>query len=181
MKTGLVAREYARVLTHFTEGEGAGIGLFLRSVGTAAAATPAIRHFLSHPAIPKEEKVKVLIGAAAPTTFGPVVGRVLLDLIKRGATSLFGDIADEMDRLADEKSNIRHIDVTSAAPLSPAAQAELIAALSTYTGGGVKAQFKTEPALLSGMLIKIGGTIIDNTMKMDIDHIREQLSAVSTT
>jgi F-type H+-transporting ATPase subunit delta len=180
MRSGLVAREYARMLSHVAAEGQAGIVPFLRSVGMAAAETPSVRHFLNHPAIPKEEKVQILL-ATAPVQFGPVVGRVLLDVIKRGATDLFGPIADEMERLEDEKKNIKQIDVTSAAPLSEASQKKLVATLSSYTGGGVKARFATDPALLSGMLIKIGGTIIDNTLKTDIDHIREQLTAAATT
>jgi F-type H+-transporting ATPase subunit delta len=107
--------------------------------------------------------------------------RLLLDVITRGATSLFGNIADEMERFEAEKRNIRTVEVVSAEPLNNADQEALRQKLSSYVNAKVTVRFSVDKGLLSGMLVKIGDTIIDNTVKTDLENIRRQLMAVSAT
>ena len=180
MKSSLVAREYARVLARFAEAEYPGLRSFLRSLDTAMRAEPSIRHFLNHPAIAKDEKVRCLLKAASGTP-PPIMERVFLDLITRGATGLFGAIADEMDRFDAEKHNIRTVEVESAWPLASTEQEALTAKLSSYVGGKVTVSYAVNDGLISGMQIKIGDTIIDNTLKTDLEHIRQELMAASLT
>jgi F-type H+-transporting ATPase subunit delta len=71
--------------------------------------------------------------------------------------------------------------VTSATPLADGMQKVLKDKLAAYTRGEVKARFSVDGRLMSGLLIKIGDTIIDNTVKTDLERIRRHLMAASST
>jgi F-type H+-transporting ATPase subunit delta len=180
MREQYVAREYARLLLRHVPGECATISSFFQEIGTVMAAEPRIAALLNHPAIPQDAKSQALLSIAA-TPPGPLVVRILTDLVRRRVTGLFTAVAQEMENLAEEARNITSIAVTSATGLSDALQKELSAKLSAYTGGGVNVRFSADPALHSGLLIRIGDTIIDNTLKTDLERIRQKLMAVSST
>jgi len=90
-------------------------------------------------------------------------------------------IAEEMERLTEEANHIHVVDVTSARPLTAGHQAELSEKLAAHLGGTVKPRFTVDPSLLAGLLIKIGDTIVDNTIKTDLDHLRSKLMTISST
>jgi F-type H+-transporting ATPase subunit delta len=180
MREQYVAREYARLLLRYEPDECAAIKSFFGEIGRAMADEPRLGSFLCHPAIPQEEKLRVLTSmAGAPP--GPLVVRMLGDLVKRRIIGLFGAIAEEMDVLADEARNIVAVSVTSAAVLTDALRTALTEKLAAYTGSKVKVGFSVDPAVLSGFLIRIGDRLIDNTIKTDLEHIHQKLIAASST
>jgi F-type H+-transporting ATPase subunit delta len=180
MRERYVAREYARLLLRHAPNESASIKAFFGEIDKAMAEEPRLASLLCHPAIPKEDKLRVLLSLAKRPP-GPLVERMLGDLVKRRIIRLFGAIVEEMVLLADEARNISVVSVKSAAALSDALRAAITDKLAAYTGGGVKVDFSIEPALVSGLVVRIGDTIIDNTIRTDLEHIRQKLLAVSST
>jgi len=180
MSGGLFAREYARLFDRLAPGERKNIQEYLSELGASALRLEGLRNFLDHPAIPNDDKLKAL-EAAAPEKFTPVVWRVFGDILKRRMTGIFPLIAEEMERLTEEANNIHAVGITSAQPLSPALQAALAEKLTAQLGGTLKPRFAVDPSLFAGLLIKIGDTIIDNTIKTDLEHLRSKLMTISST
>jgi F-type H+-transporting ATPase subunit delta len=180
MRERYVAREYARLLLRHAPGECASIKEFFAEIGRASAAEPRLASFLCHPAIPRDDKLRVLTSMAKMPP-GPLVVRMLTDLVKRRITGLFGAIVEEMDTLADEARNIVAVSVTSASALPDTVRTALAGKLAAYTGGTVKIDYLVDPTLLAGLLIRIGDRLIDNTIKTDLEHIRQKLLAASST
>lgn len=180
MRDRYVARVYARLLLRHAPAECAGVQSLFRSIGSLMAAEPRIAVLLNHPAVPQEVKVLALLSIAAEPP-GPLVVRILTDLVRRRVIGLFAAVAEEMENLADEARNIVTVEVRSATELPKTQQKELSGMLSGYTGSGVNVHFGVNPALLSGMLVRIGDTIIDNTIRTDLERIRQKLLAVSST
>ncbi|MBN1129123.1 MAG: ATP synthase F1 subunit delta [Chitinispirillaceae bacterium] len=180
MRERYVAREYARLLLRHAPGECAAVKPFFRAIAGVMAAEPLVAALLSHPAVPREVKINALLSIAAHPP-GPLVVRMLDDLVKRRVIGLFAAVAEEMENLADEARNIAGVVVTSATALPETLRKVLSESLSAYTRGGVKIQFAVDPALCSGLLIRIGDTIIDNSIKTDLERIRQKLQAVSST
>lgn len=180
MRERYVAREYARLLLRHAPNECASIKAFFGEIDKAMAAEPRLTSLLCHPAIPKEDKLRVLMSMAKKTP-GPLVERMLGDLVKRRVIGLFGAVVREMDLLADEARNISVVSVRSAAALSDTLRKAITEKLTAYTGGEVKVDFSIDPELVSGLVVRIGDTIIDNTIRTDLEHIRQKLLAVSST
>ncbi|MCU0608368.1 MAG: ATP synthase F1 subunit delta [Chitinispirillaceae bacterium] len=180
MISRLAAREYARVLTRLAPDEAASVLDYIRGLGCSMETDAQVRHFLNHPAIPDSEKLRSL-ESTAPAPFGPLVRQVFADIIRRRSTALLSAIADEMVAMADEAAKIRTVQVTSAVPLANDARAALSGRLEHYTNSSVKVQYTVDERLVSGLLVKIGDTIIDNTIRTDLEHIRHQLLTASPT
>jgi F-type H+-transporting ATPase subunit delta len=176
----LFAREYARVLDRLATAERAALQSYFRGLGDSMERAGNVKTFFNHPAVPDAEKLRSL-ESIAPQRFSPVVGRVLGDIIKRRMTFLFGAIADEMERLLEETSRIHTVVVTSAAALPEDLRNQLTERMKAYLAGGVKMQFAADGRLLAGFRIQIGDTVIDNSMRTKLEHIRRKLMAVSST
>ena len=176
----LFAREYARVLDRLAPAERAAIQSYFRVLGDSMERAGDLKNFFNHPAIPDAEKLRSL-ESIAPQRFSPVVGRVLGDIIKRRMTFLFTAIADEMERLSDEVQNIHQVVVTSATALPEGLRRKLTERMNVYLAGGVKMRFAVDGRLLAGFRIKIGDTVIDNSMRTELEHIRRKLMMVSST
>jgi len=174
------AREYARVLDRLAPDERAAIQSYFRRLGNSMERAGNLRDFFNHPAIPDSEKLRSL-ELTAPQRFSPVVGRVLGDIIKRRMTFLFTAIADEMERLSDGARHIHSVLVTSAAALTEDLRMKLTERMKAYLAGEVKMRFAVDGALLAGFCITIGDTVIDNSMRTELEHIRQKLMTVSST
>jgi F-type H+-transporting ATPase subunit delta len=174
------AREYARVLYTLAVDERGAVQEFFRALHGAAALVPHLTRFLDHPVITNAEKLK-LLKSIETRNWSPVVERVIADVVKRRMTYIFADIADEMRRLSDEADSVHPVVVTSASPLSAQQQRALIERLQAYFSGKVKAAFAVDATLLAGFSLRSGDTVLDNSLKTDLEHIRRRLTAVSST
>jgi F-type H+-transporting ATPase subunit delta len=174
---GPFAREYARVLDDLAPAERKDVQSFFRRLGDSMG---QVKIFLDHPVIPDSEKLRSL-EESAPQRFSPLLARILGDIIKRKKTFLFGAIADEMELRSDEARNIHSVVVTSSAVLSEHLRTTLTGRLETYCAGGVKVRFAVDRALIAGFCIKIGDTVIDNSIRTDLEHIRRKLMTAAAT
>jgi F-type H+-transporting ATPase subunit delta len=174
---GPFAREYARVLDDLAPAEREAVQSYFRRLGDSLG---QIKNFLDHPVIPDSEKLRSL-EAIAPQRFSPLMERILGDIIKRKKTFLFAAIADEMERRSDEAQNIHSVVVTSGAELAEHLRTTLTEQLKRYCAGGVKVRFAVDSALIAGFCIKIGDTVIDNSIMTDLEHIRRELMTVAST
>jgi F-type H+-transporting ATPase subunit delta len=86
------------------------------------------------------------------------------------------DIQAAFDARLDERQGIRRADVTSAHQLSEVEKADLVATLSKITGGRVDAEYKVDPALIGGAVVRIGSTIYNGSVRAQLDRLRAQLA-----
>lgn len=103
---------------------------------------------------------------------------VFLRLIakKKRAGNLPG-IVDEFSKLMDEKNGIIGVDVTSAAKLSDEQAKELVNGLAAYTGKKVRARMLLDEQMIGGLSVKIGDTILDGSVRHQLQMLRQRLSA----
>ena len=175
-----LAREYARVLDRLAPADRAEIQSYFRGLGDAMSRAEDLRFFFNHPAIPNADKTRSL-ESITPRHFSPVVGRVLGDIIKRRMTVLFTAIADEMERLSDEAHHIHPVLVTSASPLTEPQRQALTERMQAYCAGRVKMRFAVDGSLMAGYSIQTDDTVLDNSIRTDLEHIRRKLMTVSST
>ena len=143
---------------------------------TAAAivADERVGRALANPSIALEERT-----ATAEATFGPVVGRKVLNLIglmlRRGRIEELPRLAAEFRRLDDERQGITRATVTSALPLEPDEVRALTERLERTTGGRVALDTQTDPSLLGGLVVLLGDRLIDGSVRSRLERLRNQL------
>ena len=77
----------------------------------------------------------------------------------------------------DERLGISRADVTSAHELSEVEKAELRAALAHLTGKSVEAEYRVDPALIAGAVVRIGSTIYNGSVQAQLERLRAQLAS----
>jgi len=85
------------------------------------------------------------------------------------------EIEQAFSALLDARQGIAQASVTSAAELTAKERAEMDAALAKLTGKKVQAQFKTDPALIGGAVVRIGSTIYDGSVRAQLDRLRARM------
>ncbi|MCG3177805.1 MAG: ATP synthase subunit delta [Phycisphaerae bacterium] len=87
----------------------------------------------------------------------------------------------EAYRLAlDRRIGRVHVEVATATPLGDADREHLRARLGRQMGGEVVLHEEVRPDLIGGLVIRVGDTMFDGSVKQRLTHLREQIIARGT-
>ena len=173
---GTVARNYAETLLSLagTAGDTAGWGTMLRQVATAISEDLTLQRFLESPRIPAEHKVGMLrrgLTDRVPRLFM----RFVEALVHNRRQSLIPAIADEYDTLLDASNGIVHARVTVARDTSDEERAVIATRLSTAVGRTVIPHLQVDPAILGGVVVRIGDTVMDGSVRRKLGVLKRQI------
>ncbi|MGH7593216.1 MAG: ATP synthase F1 subunit delta [Gemmatimonadales bacterium] len=142
-------------------------------VAAAAMSTPSVEAVLMSPRVPRERKIALITEALQdyPRPFSLFIAAV----IRRGRQLLLGQIADEYHRLVDVTLNRVRAGVTVARDVDPLARQLIVERLSRAVGKHVIAGFTTDPALLGGVVVRIGDRIYDGSVRKRLGALRHAL------
>lgn len=133
-----------------------------------------------HPRVPvdaKKDTVKKVFGSEL-TDF--VCNFLLLLIDKRRETVIEG-IIREYVILANKARNIIEAEVTTALPLSQAEQEKLGMKLSKVTGQVVAIKTVVDPAIIGGVVVKIGDKLIDGSIVRQLKAFEQALLRTEVT
>lgn len=176
MRPVTIARNYAEALFALASKADAAEAWGELMEGTAAAmSTPSIEAVLMSPRVPKERKIAIVLDAMrdAPRPFT----LFLASVIRRGRQLMLGPIADEYRALVDVKLNRVRAGVTVAREVDALARSVIIERLAKAIGKDVIAGFSTDPALLGGVVVKIGDRVYDGSVRKRLAVLRNKLLA----
>lgn len=138
-------------------------------------ASPDFKTALESPLLPRAQK-KALAGRALAGKVGPSVVSFLQVLVEEGRAGFLPEIAEAFDLLADAHEGVVAVSVRSARALTPAQLGRLRESLVKLAGGrAVRVDVQVDPALLAGVLIRVGDTVIDGTAAGRLTRLKEHL------
>lgn len=178
------ARRYAEALFQLAERDGQ-VEPWLEQLDRAAEmigrASPGV---LENPAIPYATREEALSGALVDAS--PQVRNLVLLLLKRGRTEQLVRVAAEFRRLHQRRSGIVTATITSAAPLEPREVDEIRSRLEGTSGARVELTqapngdpFLVDPALLGGLVVRIGDRLMDGSVRGRLERLRQRLAATA--
>ena len=135
-----------------------------------------LRQALASPAIPAARKkaiVAQLLDRQQPS--GPV-RKLLLLLAERDRLELLADLVAVFHERVMEHLKVVQAEVTTAAPLQPEQATELQQRLGTMVGRTVTLTTKVDPALIGGMVTRIGSTVYDGSVATQLAALRQRLT-----
>lgn len=179
--SGALARRYARALLAVVEPSGKDAALALKQELRGFAALTLnrdVKRVLAQPAISAEAKRRVVLALAERSGASALVRKLLELLASRDRLSLVGEVAAEYAGLANAAHGVVAAEVVSAAPLQPAQEQALVAALATKAGS-VELTTEVEPGLVGGLVVKVAGRTYDGSVRTRLQALRRLLAASS--
>jgi F-type H+-transporting ATPase subunit delta len=171
-----IARNYAQALFEAGEREGQTepFAVVLEALAGAIEADERIRQTLDSPRVPKATKIAVVERALAGRA-PPAFVRFAAAVVRRGRQGLLGPISREYQQLVDVKFNRVHAGVTLARPVDADLQEEIRRRLSAALKKDVVPHFHENPALLGGVLVRVGDRVMDGSLRRRLLQLRRQM------
>jgi F-type H+-transporting ATPase subunit delta len=174
---GSVSRRYARAL--FSIGVDRGtfeqLGKELDAVSELWTGSAELRQALENPVFKGAEKRAVLsslLPRVAPT---PDVQRFVLLLLERRRLPAVPHIARAYREMADQHTGRVRAHVTSAQPLPPAELERVRQSLARRTGKQVILDATVDPALIGGLVARVGDLVLDGSLRTQLGSLRDKL------
>lgn len=172
-----VARNYADTLLTLANKSGEAVewGSTLRHVADAISEDLTLQRFLESPRIPAAHKSLMLtraLGSRVPRLFL----RFLEALVHNRRQSLIPGIADEYDTLLDATHGVVHARVTVARESTEDDRALIAARLSKAVGRTVVPHLQVDPAILGGVVVRIGDTVMDGSVRRKLGLLRRKMA-----
>jgi F-type H+-transporting ATPase subunit delta len=182
VKSITIARNYAEALLLAAEAEARGgqeghvelYGELMDAVAGAIQADERIAVALESPRVSKATKGRLLANAlqgTAPATFV----RFLQAVVRRGRQGLIGEIAQEYHARVDLKLNRVHAGVTLAVATNGGLPEQITDRLARVLGKEVRAHFRTDPAILGGVVVRVGDRIFDGSLRRKLNALRRRM------
>jgi F-type H+-transporting ATPase subunit delta len=175
-----VAERYASALYDLAR-EGSAVHRIeaeLQTIGRLIDASPDLRRLVRSPVFSAEEQERA-IGAVADRADIRGLSGNFLRLVARNRRlfALPGIIQAFSEMAARERGEVT-ADVTSAHRLSDEQVAELKRVLKEKLGKDVTLQARVNPAILGGLIVKVGSRMIDTSLRTRLMSIKTQLKEV---
>jgi F-type H+-transporting ATPase subunit delta len=166
VKNTVVARNYAEALIAVAKSADAveRFGELLDAVAGAVASDHTVSAVLLSPRVRKVAKQDLLARALEGVAPDPFV-RFLQAVVRRGRQGILGEISEAYQALADISFNRTHASVITAHPLDEALQRQVAARLAALIGKTVIPHFRTDPALMGGVIIRVGDRVLDGSIR----------------
>jgi F-type H+-transporting ATPase subunit delta len=170
------ARRYAEAALSIAERDDS-LETWVAALETAATrlGVPELMRILADLALPfttRRAVAEQVLGDAV--TDGP--RNLVLLLLRRGRIELLPDVAAHLRRLHDQRQGIVAATVTSAAPLTDPEVLALRERLSGMTAGRVDLELRVDPAILGGVMVRIGDRLIDGSVRGRLERLRTRLA-----
>ena len=136
---------------------------------------PDAGRILENPTIPVERRKALLKGLGETLGFHRSVRNFLDLLVERNRLDILDDIRSAYQTVMDEKLGIVRAQVTAARPLDPAEQQQLATKLQAVTGKKVQMEVAVDPALIGGVVAKVGSTIYDGSLRQQLKTFKNRL------
>jgi F-type H+-transporting ATPase subunit delta len=188
MTNRTAANRYARAILEVAVKEAQGVGgasavsETLQRIAQELAAFaelfnqhPTLEKVLLNPAVPVPQKRAAVIALTDRAQVLPIVAKLLVVLAERDRLVLVPDLlAQFRERLLDYQNVVR-AQVTTAMPLGTDRAKAIEASLARVTGRTVRLATAVDPAIIGGVVARIGSTIYDGSVTRQLQKMKARL------
>jgi F-type H+-transporting ATPase subunit delta len=129
-----------------------------------------------NPAIPAEQKRGLLDAIAQRDGTEKVVRNLVAVLIDHRRVKYLDAVIQQLEKELDARLGFAEAQITSVRELGDAEKRGLESQVAKLTGKKVRAKFGQDSSLLGGVVVRIGSTIYDGSVKGQLEKIREAMS-----
>ncbi len=177
MKNLAVARRYAKALLLISKEDGQTDAYRNELSGFAGLMEQeeALNQAITNPLYEASGRRNVLQAVIDNLDISKTMKSFLLLLFDKGRIGFVDSINEFYQKLADELNGIARASLISATDLSDDTVEKIRAALSKKTNKEIILEVEQDPALIGGIVTKIGDLVWDGSIKTQLSNMRETL------
>lgn len=175
----VIARNYAETLFELARRHGGDptVDEYASAIADVAGILeqePLVREFLETPRVSVESKRNALrasFGGRVPDLFL----RFLMVVVENRRQGVIGEIAEQYGALVDEARGRVRAEILLAREADEGLRAEIVSSLERRTGKRVIAEFSVDPSLIGGIVVRVGGEILDGSLRRRAEGLRRKM------
>ncbi|MBI4373830.1 MAG: ATP synthase F1 subunit delta [Deltaproteobacteria bacterium] len=178
MNPGSLARRYARAFLALAEEEKEieSCGESLEKISGALAEGKGVLEALSDQTFPLDERLRAIGEVLEKASSRKLVRNFLSLLVAKGRIGSLPEIAREFGQMRDERLGVVRAEIVSATAQPEAVLSSIEKALGDRMKKKVVAKSREDRNLIGGIVLKIGQTIYDGSVKRELERIRERMN-----
>jgi F-type H+-transporting ATPase subunit delta len=149
----------------------------LRAIASLLGESPELRRVWENPAVPAEQKRRVLDVIAERDGLPKQVRNLVAVLIDHRRTHFLEPIIRQLEKELDTRLGFVEAQITSARMLDSSEKSEFEAQVGKLTGKKVRAHYGEDASLLGGAMVRVGSTIYDGSVKGQLERLKEAISS----
>ena len=149
----------------------------LKAIGDAIAGHLDLKRALTSPGVPLGVKQNIMRELLTLQPVSKLVARLLTLVVERDDVNELEFIVDAFEQRVLDFHHVVRAEVTSAAPLAADKVQGIEAALAAASGSRVVVTPRVDPALIGGVVAKVGSRLYDGSVARHLARIRARLVA----
>jgi F-type H+-transporting ATPase subunit delta len=146
----------------------------LAALAAALDDVPELLAFLRNPEVEPAGKADVLSEITAGAD--ELVRNFVRVVAEKGRAGEIGVINQELEALVASEQNRLALELTTAYELSDEEAASIVSAIEKASGRKVEATRTVDPALIGGVVLKVGSFLADGSVRGRIERLRRDLA-----
>ena len=149
----------------------------LRHIAALVDESIELRRILENPAVPAEQKHKLLDAIVQREGIEKPVRNLIAVLINHRRVMFLDRIIAQLEKEIDARLGFAEAEIQSVRDLSDPEKRALEAQIGKLTGQKVRSHFRQDASLLGGVIVRVGSTIYDGSVKGQLEKIKEAISS----
>ena len=134
-----------------------------------------VKRYLENPKTAKNQK-RAFVENVLGKEISPESLKLALLLVQRERQASIDSIRLEYSRMLNRLRGIEIAEVTTAVPMNEQEQSHIRERLQSMTGKQIQMEMKVDPAIIGGIIARIGDTLIDGSVTSRLQALRKQLA-----
>ncbi len=143
----------------------------VRTLGTALGASPVLKALVASPVVSRKDAGQAIAAVASQLGLDPLTGNFLGVLAQNRRLGELGNVVRAFGEMTARHRGETTADVTSAHPLADDQVAALKTRLTSRLGRDVAVNLHVDPAILGGLVVKVGSRQIDASIRTRLNTL----------
>ena len=175
MSQGVIARRYAKALINLAEKDLQITGNSLAAIADVYSNSTELSEVLSDTKVSSQIKQDVLKNILKKIKVSKLVDTFIRYLLAKRRIVLLPNIERAFNLLLQEKLGRIEAGITVAQEIPEVTVGKLEKAISRYSGKEVSVNITIDPAIIGGIVTRIGSVVIDGSIHTQLNQIRQSI------
>jgi ATP synthase F1 delta subunit len=134
-----------------------------------------LRAVLSSPEVDRRAKKAAVAGLTEDAH--PIAANFLQVLIDRGRMAEFPEIARALQERVARAEHLLQVEAITAVPMTEDLRKRVVQRIQGQTGATVELTESVDPDIVGGLVLRIGGVVVDGSLRRRLEELRHTLRA----